>query len=271
MGKKHLKQHCDQLLTTIEQKLIELLKQDTDDETIHELRVSVRRITPVLDLLIALEPDAKGKKRLRKHRRVFRTLFKTLSAPRDLEVQVKLAQSLSAQLDADEASLSGYIVHLQHEKQRLDAQLTKSIAALFVSESIAFLRQNVHLDEVKKKTLLEQLNTDYALHKQALKDSVKQLKKEAEYFHPTRIQLKKFRYFLELNSLITQTEDERLKSLKYIQDHLGDTNDLHIALRLMAEYNTDQALKKQVEALYKNHLNKSVLAIFENLKPLKLK
>ncbi|SBS27255.1 CHAD domain protein [Marinomonas aquimarina] len=271
MGKKQLKQHCAQLLSTIEEKLTDLLKQQSDDETIHELRVSVRRITPVLELLIALEQDSQHKKRWRKHKRVFRTLFKTLSAPRDLEVQVKLAQSLADQTIQDSSSLALYIERLQQEKQRLDGQLLASVAGLFVSESIAFARQNAHFDEVKKKTLQAQLQADEKAYKQALKASVKQLKKEAEHFHSTRIQLKKFRYFLELNQVATQVDDERLKTLKTIQDHLGDTNDLHIALKLMAQNHTDAAVIEQVEGLYQDHLQKSVAAIFNNLKPLRLK
>lgn len=270
MAKKHLKQHCEDLLFTIEKKLVDLLKQRGDDETIHELRVSLRRITPILDLLIALETEAKDKKQLHQHRRVFRTLFKTLSAPRDFEVQVKLARSLTEQLTTEKPKLTRYIMHLEHEQQRLDAQLIKSVAALFVSESIAYLRHSRHLEGVKKTQLLELLETEDALHRQALQAAIQRLKVEAEHFHPTRIQLKKFRYFLELNAVATQSEDKRLNTLKYIQDHLGDTNDLHIALRLMAEQHVDRALIKQVDVLYQDHLQQSVTAIFENLKPLQL-
>lgn len=268
MGKKHLKHYSDQLLVTIEQKLIDLLKQQNDAETIHELRVSVRRITPVLELLITLEEDSKGKKLLRQHQRVFRSLFKLLSAPRDLEVQIKLAYSFIEQFRGHESFLKQYIQQLEQKKQHLDEQLITSVASLWVSKSIVFLGQKDRFNRATKKALLLQLQANDVFHRQALKSSIKQLKIDPEHFHQTRVQLKKFRYFLEVRAVASQIQDGRLKTLKYIQDHLGNTNDLHNALRLLAQNNATQALLTEVDALYQEQLKGSLATIFGNKKSL---
>jgi len=69
--------------------------------------------------------------------------------------------------------------------------------------------------------------------------------------HSLRIQAKKLRYLLEFyRSLFPETEmDILLKSLKRLQDNLGDFNDLSVQQKMLGQYQDELAVKEQKNAI----------------------
>jgi CHAD domain-containing protein len=266
MGAKQLRRYARQLLITIDQKHQTLLRQEADEETIHDFRVAIRRLTPVINLLIEIEQSKKNRKKLAHHKRVLKTVFRILSEPRDLEVQIRLATTLKAHLKDAETEINGYINKLQSQEKQLAHELVETIQQIMFSSNISVLGQFMEHHSIDKNALKDQMQMDYESNKKTLKKSMKRMKNDLTAFHTTRIQLKKFRYFLELSSVIDQTKETRLPQLKHAQDHLGETNDLRNAIQLMTIHHVRHSLIEQIEKIYIKHLHQTTASICSNIK-----
>jgi CHAD domain-containing protein len=197
------------------------LDQNADIEALHELRVALRRLRT---LLWAYRPVL-DKKIDDEHRAIFKFFANAAGKTRDWDILISLVESRS-----DDRLLAAFAQYREN-------------AARKSRETIA----NAHVEKVLREALHEvnrALNVSSArtsLRKFArvrVKTAQKQLSKRmtrashlgtSDYgaFHDVRKAAKKLRYLIEFfDSLLTQKQRKRIKSLKGIQKRFGALNDV---------------------------------------------
>ncbi|SHO58262.1 CHAD domain-containing protein [Vibrio quintilis] len=262
MAIKQFRKHTFQIIEAMHHCHEALIGCRSEKETVHDLRVSIRRLMPVMNVLIRLEDDKQEIIDLKTHQKRCKGVFKALSAPRDLEVQIQLAASLRTLQDWPELLIQPYIDDLCEEKHQLDEGIIPVVKAMNLTESTDFVCRKMRLLSCEKPRFREILDMLHSRLEAKLRQSFVRLKELPEHFHETRIMLKKYRYHVELEVAVQGNPPEKARILKQIQDHLGDTNDLSVALQLMKAHQVDSAVVADVEQLCHSHLERSVSYLF---------
>jgi CHAD domain-containing protein len=270
MGVKRLNKFARKILKTIEQKHNDLIHHQKDEETIHDLRVAIRRLMPVLDILIRLEDRENKKNKLIYHRNKLKNTFKVLSGPRDLEVQIKLANRWIEKYPNQSSEITRYIDCLIVKKNLLDGQLVDVINQMALPKSTIFIDKYVKNNFMNKDYLKKNIVSTYDRLTGSLRKSLDKLKNDLSIFHEVRIKFKKIKYFLELSAEISGLNDQRLVLLKQLQDELGDTNDLAVALQLMDKNKVNLDVINLIEIIYKKNIKQSVKHVFSTFGSLNL-
>jgi CHAD domain-containing protein len=216
-----------------------------DPETVHDLRVAIRRCRSLAGVMEEVDPDPAWADM----RKAARKLFRGLGAVRDAQVQEEWIKKLApegAPLRAQLlASLEG------DEKQRTDYALR--VAEKFDDKEWAelerHLRRRVRLVPAgglaAECLAVERLEEARELHNRALRSE------KPKPWHELRIGLKRFRYTLE--GLLPEHSAAWGDNLKRLQDLLGDVHDLDVLCELLEE---SEALKES-EVLKGNETSES--------------
>jgi len=192
---------------------------------IHQLRVQSRRlralfsITKLEPAFSSLEPTAKGVKKL----------TGLLSPIRSLDVSDALFQTKIKSLPADSQEALKFC-HQALRTWRRDARrkLEKSAKKLLhhsLKKGPPFPAGG--MDPVLLLQTLQQGRSTAAERAGAAFEDYRKRPSIAKLHH-LRIQLKKFRYILEIESDLTKEAQPSLASLKTLQDHIGSLHDLQV-------------------------------------------
>jgi CHAD domain-containing protein len=162
-----------------------------DPETVHDLRVAIRRCRSLAAVMAEVDPDSAWPEM----RKTARKLFRGLGAVRDAQVLEGWIKKLSAENDPFRAQLLASLE--AEEKQRTDDALR--VAGKFDKKEWAelerHLRRRSRLIPVgglaAECLALERLEEARELHNRALRSE------KPKPWHALRIGLKKFRYTLE--------------------------------------------------------------------------
>lgn len=258
MATQTLNDYCIGVIDHIEELERQFFNQQTDSETIHELRVSVRRLRPALKLLIQQEHRNKPRKQLKIYRGQLSTLFKILSHPRDLQVQYQLATTFADELPEHQLQWQYYIEQLKSELTTLNETLAREVKALELPTALEQLSHYCHHSS-HPKAAQKRLNAQCKQYRHNFKRSLIALKDDPERFHRSRIQLKKYRYALEPRGNLTKhAKPKKLQRLKSLQDQLGDAHDLFNAFKLMCKYELGA---DAVETIYQRYITSRDVAI----------
>ena len=225
-------------------KELENVRNSASPDTVHDLRVALRRCRSVAAALEEVDHD-RGWRELRK---VSRKLFHALGALRDAQVLDEwisklrpesdpLRVKLHAELAASEPELREGAVRVagkfdedawkrleRHLRRRTQLVPTASLAA----ECLA----------------LERFEAAKELHNHALRSE------KVKPWHEARIGLKRFRYTVE--SLLPDHHEAWSDNLKRLQDLLGDVHDLDVLATQVKEIATSEdndALKSWKETV----------------------
>jgi CHAD domain-containing protein len=205
----------------------ESLQNSPDDETVHDLRVVIRRCRSLAAVMEEVDPDPSWPKM----RKVARKLFRGLGAVRDAQVMEEWIKKLAPEGDPLRAQL---LTSLEtEEKQRSDDALR--VAAKFDEKEWTGLEQRL-----RKRTrfvpvgglaaeclALERLEEARELHTRALRTE------KPKPWHALRIGIKRFRYTLE--GLLPEYSAAWSENLKRLQDLLGDVHDLDVLSEMLEE------------------------------------
>lgn len=208
-------------------KELERLHGSPDADTVHDLRVAIRRCRSVGSVVEEVDPHPAW----REMRKVARKLFHKLGELRDVQVMEYWVRQLSPEGD----SLRGVLLaNFESEEQslrenareaaeRFDTRAWKRLSGL--------LRQRVRLVPAgglaSECVALERYQEAKELHANALRTE------KAKPWHALRIGLKHFRYTVE--SLLPEHHAAWSENLKRLQDLLGDVHDLDVLTGMVKE------------------------------------
>jgi CHAD domain-containing protein len=218
--------------------LAKVLVSDHPD-TIHDTRVASRRLQQVFRLLFPKPLKRKQRKVVRTLRNVRRALgnCRNLDVSLDM-VQEKMATATSAVRQEGWKNIQEFL-----QEQRA-SEIVAARQALAQCDIVAFV--------AKTRSLLESIASDensgrpYEILKKSAKEALTEwedaleLAKEnpqPDQLHMLRIACKRLRYSLELLVEIGETSAKTLiKSLKAVQNDLGQWHDRQIMLKLVTEF-----------------------------------
>ncbi len=195
-------------------------RRSLDADTVHGLRVTLRRCRSVSDLMAELDPHPVWSE----PRRLSRTLFTRLGALRDVQVLRQwvgtltgdddpIRATLMATLDRREAQASA---HARRAVRDFDRRAWTRLAARLARRAKA-----VPPDGLAAQCLaLQRFDVVHRLHARAVRTA------RAEPWHQLRVSLKRFRYVVE--SLLPARLPAWESGLREVQDLLGWIHDLDV-------------------------------------------
>lgn len=230
-------------------------------EAVHDLRVSVRRLLAVFDVLRTnYHPP-----RLQRIRRDLKAQLDDLDELRD--VQVLLADV--SEYIHEVPSLSGFREYLSKKERNLLQKARKQVHSIKTSPLFARLDKGTEMiAEIQEKgerySLYDILDSTYAraCQKYVLIDSEK-----PSTVHKLRIAFKKFRYTLEIASpMLTAFPEENFERMHEYQARMGDIQDLEVTqVKLTELMDQDPALDLQAAQLhYTTRLRQSLFHFLED-------
>jgi CHAD domain-containing protein len=205
-------------------------------DPIHDTRVWSRRLQQVFSFLFPKPRTGKSRKLVRTLRRVRRALGDC----RNLDVSIHLIQEKidSAHNPSLRAAWDQIREDAQEKRVSEFAQARKEIIRYDI---VAFLTrmqellQTVQSDQNPQDSLpksIDQALEDWHNALSSAKDS-----RETDALHGLRIAGKRLRYRLELLAELGENSAKgKVKTLKALQDQLGDWHDRHIMLQLAADF-----------------------------------
>ncbi|MFI5274057.1 MAG: CHAD domain-containing protein [Ktedonobacterales bacterium] len=221
-----------------------VVRAGDDAEGVHDMRVAVRRVRTVLDVLCAA-PDFDAKQ-LRKLRKRLKALARVLGAVRDLDVLIAHVAGYAAQQPDLASDLSVFEKMLSGRRERARPRLLDALDRQRVARALDALDALGSGDAVlcargsrpgEPVTVAEFAGSAlWARYERVLgfDDAVRE--RNPKRLHQLRIACKRLRYALELFApQLGPGTDPLLKALKRAQDNLGTMHDAVVARGLVAQ------------------------------------
>jgi len=220
------------------------VRRDLDVEFLHDFRVSVRCTRSALAQLEKVFP----RNAAARFRGEFKWLGSVTGAVRDLDVYLLKMDDYRASLPADAAEdlapLNAFLRrHRSAERRRLVAALRSRRYAKLVESWRAFLDSDANGDSAPADARRSVVDVACARIWRAYRRIQRHGRRidtdtPAESLHELRIDCKKLRYLLEFFYSLYDEHDiaPLLKSLKRLQDNLGDFNDLEVQQRTLQKF-----------------------------------
>jgi CHAD domain-containing protein len=203
------------------------LRRAPDKDTVHDLRVAIRRCRSVAAVMAEVDPNPHW----RELRHVPRKLFRRLGALRDAQIMGDWVKAHGAENDrlrilleehfgAREPRLLNAVIHAAEkfdEKswKRLDRKLRKRVRLVPAGSLAAECLSLERLEEARR------------LHARAIREQ------KPDSWHALRIGIKKFRYTVE--SFLPGRYEVWSPQLKRLQDILGEIHDLDVLAVLVRD------------------------------------
>lgn len=198
----------------------------TDDEAIHDIRVSIKKVRTLLLLIDFIFP---GEWDIKKRYKPYRAIFKKLGTIRDLQVQQKIAVHLQNKTGKN---LEGYLQYLQ-EREINTRKLVHDWLQHRPHPNWEFLEDEIrgYYHKTGKSDIIRKAN-EYIRHKvQEAKDLTNRTDRET--IHHVRRLLKQARYMMDMMSAVIRDKSpykQHQIRIKPIEDYLGDWHDRMVAL-----------------------------------------
>ncbi len=195
-------------------------RDDLDADTVHRLRVALRRCRSVSELLSELDPHPAWSE----SRRLSRKLFARLGALRDAQVLRQWAEALAS---GDDASRKALLATLGQREARARARARRALGRFDqdawqrLAATLGRRARLVNPDGLALQCLALQCFDDLRRrHDHALRG------RQAEAWHRLRVALKRFRYAVE--TLLPRQQRMWNRDLRQAQDLLGWIHDLDV-------------------------------------------
>lgn len=215
-----------------------LVQTSEDIEVIHDMRVSLRRLWAAMTSFAHYFNSTKKFSKLSKNTR---TLARKLGSVRDLDVLIELLEHHLKNIEESPSvtlAINYIISNSQTRRLQYRVKLFDYIRKLsqkdFERKFLAFF-ESINLDRIRvgrKKEYLVFFESLKNFYQHDPKDNF-----ESEILHEFRIAAKKLRYSLEFFEMCFNTSlSEQLKTLKEIQELLGDLHDSDVMIELLKKY-----------------------------------
>ena len=222
-------------------KKFQQIESDSSESKIHEKRVILRRIFPILTAF-KMNPS-----KVRNGEKAFK-LFGKL---RDVQVQILKLGSID-----QNPELIGYVSYLKKVESELIEKATKFSK-----------KHKLEFPTIKKKSTLKKSKlvskTENSLNKLIERIQSRSID-DAEDIHKIRIVFKKFRYKVDVLSHIMNIESSKLDMLKIYQDKLGEIQDYEVLINGIKKYCNKKYLDEE-ELIYQfEHDQDTLIVNFDN-------
>lgn len=196
-------------------------------DTVHDLRVAIRRCRSLAVAMKEIDPDSAWPKM----RKVASKLFRSLGSLRDAHVMDKWIKKLAPENDSLRAQL---LASLEGDEKQFSESALR-VAAKFDKKEWSrlerHLRQCARLVPIgglaAECLALERFEEAKELHNRALRSE------KPKVWHALRIGLKRFRYTVE--GLLPDHYAAWSENLKRLQDLLGDVHDLDVLSQMLKD------------------------------------
>jgi CHAD domain-containing protein len=213
-------------------KELEEVRTSPEADTVHDLRVALRRCRSLATVMEEVDPDPAWPEM----RKIGRKLFRQLGELRDTQVLEDWVAKLGAEGAAVRQRLTAHLEKLEaQEKQaalraagKFDAKAWKSYERVLGHRARAIGPNSL----AAKSLALERLLAARELHLRALRTE------KPEPWHELRIGVKRFRYTVE--SLLPELYGSWGEDLKRVQDLLGEVHDLDVLGETIARVAGDE-------------------------------
>ncbi len=235
--KKLLLNRLDSLRQTYVNNLDYVIKS-FDDEAIHDLRVSIRRILSFMYLIDQICNETIYEE-LQKQ---LKTKIKKFNKLRDVQVQITTIINYIKKFPI----LADFLVFLKKNEKK---QIKKLKSALLCQEfdlrgDIFFYRNHISQKECISKTSINYL-ANIALNSLIeVETSIKEIQpSNFSSYHKTRLKVKKFRYIMETIESILSIPRDKIKEIQTIQTILGEIQDLTVLIHLIETFCSEEGLE----------------------------
>ena len=219
-------------------KELEKVRLSLDADSVHDLRVAIRRCRSVAAVMEEVDPDPAWPAM----RKVARKLFRGLGALRDAQVMDEWVKKLAPETDPVRTYLQ---VSFESNEPKLQENALR-VAAKFDQKSWRRLERTLRLRSrlvpigslAAECLALERFERARELHAKALRTE------KPKPWHSLRIGLKRFRYTVE--SLLPEHYAVWSDDLKRLQDMLGEIHDLDVLTEVVKKSDlleTEDSLK----------------------------
>jgi CHAD domain-containing protein len=217
-----LDQYRRKLLSGVNRNL-RIIVDTADEESIHQFRVGVKRLTALYRFVAAVEPGLKAGQLIKPARQ----LSKSISTVRDCHITLGLIDATSKLTTAETKKLQR-VVHARirgkHREFRILAQDGARIPLRLPTFRLLQINQDKLLQQ--KPVVLQQLLARVATPVSSNTE---------EQWHSKRILLKRYRHTKEAFSLCPgyRRDEDELKLIGLLEQLLGDWHDRVIAINIL--------------------------------------
>ncbi len=227
-----------------------IVKQTVQEEAIHDMRVSIKRLRlfyKFLDFYLNKQFNAN------KRSKILRKVFKSAAHLRDIQIQLTLLEDIEQTLN----------IKLTKWKNEFKKKENTKIEHLkeFLSE-IDYIKINKQFQKSENSIKSVPANTDINTHIEnyynkclAAIDQI--LKQEKIDYHKIRKKIKELTYLTEIQDIHMVKQNEKLNNLKQMGRLLGDWHDIDVFLKEQSLNNDDiitKYLKEKQNSLISNFI-----------------
>jgi CHAD domain-containing protein len=197
-----------------------------EEEPVHQVRVSGRRLRAVLPLLTP-KPDGK---RVRRAARILREMVRTAGRSRDLDVCVGLFEKRASKRGTRSPEEADLLRRLKAARVRSRARLAAGLLDLEISVLRRDLREILARGGEEIFTVRERLARERETEGPDLIGRIGAIGNRFDpiELHRLRRDVRRARYITEIGASIGEDPAETPKQLKSLQDHLGMLHDAHL-------------------------------------------
>ncbi len=197
-----------------------------DEEGVHDMRVTTRRIGIMLPVLAA-KP---GGKRVRRAIRALRRLRRAAGLSRDLDVSLALFEDLAVGSNGDRRQAEILHRRLRDARRRSHRRMQRSVEALDVAVLKGDLQGIMRRGADDLFTVLRRLREEQKPRGTKLLESMEAVGRayDPDTLHRLRRQIRRLRYLAEVNARMLDGSPEAARVFRELQDALGRLHDAHV-------------------------------------------
>jgi CHAD domain-containing protein len=249
-------------------------RQQISEESIHDLRVAVRRLLAMLSMLRTVDAHAP----IQKVRRLLKSQLDELDELRDAQVMLletaHMLENIPQLAPIQIYEFQNYLEKrekdfIQTAQKDLSASRPSDLESRF--EKLRAVAEDHVADELLLDKILQAVDAAYAKTAHALENVDAN---DIDTIHRVRIAFKNFRYMIEtVRPFLNDYPEGLLESMHGYQDAMGSVHDITVFLDRLKEFEKSLAKRSKteaqqfaptkIEAYYKKRLDKFVRAYFE--------
>jgi CHAD domain-containing protein len=197
-----------------------------DEEAIHQMRVSGRRLRVALPLL-ARKPSGR---RVRRALAILRQIRSAAAVSRDLDVGVALLEERAGELDKPSGELKNLLRRLRAARARSRHRMAEALMDLEIARLRRHLRRVLRRRGEGLFPVLLRLGQERDARGGALLAALGWLGDDydPDALHRLRIGARRLRYMAELSEGLKGTAPEASSLFKDVQEHLGQIRDTYV-------------------------------------------
>ncbi len=235
-------------------KRVKSCRHAAEEETVHKLRISTRRLLASIELFQKLTP----KQELRKLRKELKARLDAFDELRDTQVMLQEISPARAELE----ELSPFLHHLEVAEQRLSAQTPAIIHNMDSAKLETLFKKTFNrlVKDLSKADLTPQIiasideNYSGAMERYEMIDVT-----QPATIHRTRIAVKKLRYMLEAAQiLLPPLPENHLKEIHSYLTSMGEIQDSSVLLLHLKTFYSDRipfAIQKHYQRRHSEIIN----------------